>query len=242
MKTYQVTQNGIARYNVTGKFFRLLTNVNPVDVVFFSGASAVDMATGMDSGFWAEFDVEFDAVQITTAGNEAVKFLVGATRAGLDRMVGSVAVTTLPAVTVNNPFLVTEQRGLGFTSCWSNSAAITANVPITVYAGANPNGIDIYAAKAMVSSAANIPHGGFFISPLGINATVPASGLSAAGSAAAHILMLHASAHYTQWTMACELPNPIRIPAGNGLFFYCSANLTANQTNLNQQYCLFEVL
>lgn len=97
MRTYSLTFSGQQRFNTPGRLFRLLSTVNPVTVELYRNGAVVSIAEDVEAGFWAKEDKGFDAVEIITGAAELVKFLIGESDAGLDRTVGTVEVSNLPA-------------------------------------------------------------------------------------------------------------------------------------------------
>jgi len=81
--TVQETFNGPRDFPVSGKFFRLLSTVNPVDLDFLAeGGGISDYAKQVSTGYYGH--LRFDRVRITTGANEQVKFVVSDDRAGID--------------------------------------------------------------------------------------------------------------------------------------------------------------
>ena len=220
MQTYQQTLNGLSRIGISGKYFRLLSTVNPVDVSFYRGASKVDVALQMEAGFWAEFDSTFDAVEITTGAAESVKFIVGNTRAGYDRMAGTVSVSNMPAsqivATAAGVALQVEQRGALFTSSFASNAASVANTPVQLIAPAqNVNGIDIYSCEVMDAFNA----GGSTFAVLA-KAAAPVSLYDG------DILLtpnMGMAFYNTWWGLFASLQVPLRIAAGKGVYYFPNA-------------------
>lgn len=98
MRTYTQTISGNQRFNTPGRLFRLLSTVNPVKVEAYLGGAVVSVAEDVEGGFWFTQEQGFDAVAITTAASEQVKFLIGESDAGFDRTVGTVSVSNLQGV------------------------------------------------------------------------------------------------------------------------------------------------
>lgn len=71
------------RVNVGGAFFRLLSGAG-IDVRFMRGGAVIGEADGMDSGFFARTNEgeRFDGVELTSAGLQSAKVLIGEAEAG----------------------------------------------------------------------------------------------------------------------------------------------------------------
>lgn len=79
-------------FSISGQFFRLISNVSPVDVEFYLRGQKIGEALQMDSGFYSD-GMSFDRVDVTTGALEVVKFGVTDRRMGYDRSAGSVVIT-----------------------------------------------------------------------------------------------------------------------------------------------------
>jgi hypothetical protein len=77
--TKNETFNGVRDFPITGHYFELLSTVNPVDVVLY-GANDVVLAreSQVTAGYYVDRRAKdrFERIEITTGGNEAVKFFV----------------------------------------------------------------------------------------------------------------------------------------------------------------------
>lgn len=151
MRTFSQTFSGQQRFNIPGRMFRLLSTVNPVTVEFYKNGSVISRADDVDAGFWAEEDTGFDAIEIITAGSELVKFMVGASRAGVDRLIGTVTVNNQQGVFAQAAHTVTNasaellaEKATRRTLLIQNNHA-TGNIFVTLDGGAATagNGIKI---------------------------------------------------------------------------------------------------
>lgn len=81
------------------RFFRLVTTVTPVDVVFYTAeGKELERAEGVEAGYSETFALPFGRVTIASAAAQTVKaFTRMASKVGYDRSAGSVVVTNLPA-------------------------------------------------------------------------------------------------------------------------------------------------
>jgi hypothetical protein len=83
MITVQETFAGPRDFPLSGKFFRLLACVNPVDIKFSSGASPSEQADAVTAGFYHRKD--FERVRVVAApGGDTVKFIVSDGDTGID--------------------------------------------------------------------------------------------------------------------------------------------------------------
>lgn len=74
---------------LSGRYFRLLETVNPVDIQLGRGGKASEKLEGVEAGAWARIPAAaepFDTIVITAAGAEAVKFVISDGEAGYDRL------------------------------------------------------------------------------------------------------------------------------------------------------------
>jgi len=84
MITVSETFTGPRDFPLSGKYFKLLSTVNPVDLFFFGegGQSVSDQATAVTRGFFCRLG--FERIRIVTGGNETVKFVVSSADAGIE--------------------------------------------------------------------------------------------------------------------------------------------------------------
>lgn len=92
MQTIEQTWTGKNSFTVPGGYFRLLSTVNAVDVVFYLKGQEVGRALQMQAGLAAD-GIAFDRVDITTGGAETVKFIVSDSPIRYDRMTGDFVVS-----------------------------------------------------------------------------------------------------------------------------------------------------
>lgn len=130
------------KLNLVGSYFRLLTTSGAVDVKFLrQNMSVGDSASQVEAGYYAIPEGGFDAVELTSATAQTVKFAVTRGRGGYDRVIGDV--TTILATTVTNTAGVsvgaaatalvaaaTARRGLRFYNAgtadvWLGGAGVT---------------------------------------------------------------------------------------------------------------------
>ncbi len=103
MLTVTETINGRKEFQITGRFFRLLSTVNPVDVRLHT-AGPTSLALQVEKGFYSR--EPFDKISITTGASESVKFVVADDEAGYDRSFTTVSqaqtLVNVPDVAVGN--------------------------------------------------------------------------------------------------------------------------------------------
>lgn len=85
------------RYNVTGRYFRLIETTGPVSLTFYRRSAEIAESLLVEAGYsesWLETDEGFEAVEVVSATAQQIKFAVR-TESSLsyDRAVGNVAVT-----------------------------------------------------------------------------------------------------------------------------------------------------
>jgi hypothetical protein len=87
--------------SIPGRYFRILSSgLNSVDVEFFKNNSAVgEKATAVDAGYYGIPEHGFDRVDVTSSTTQTVKVALGSGAGGYDRTVGTVDVSSLPAIT-----------------------------------------------------------------------------------------------------------------------------------------------
>lgn len=90
------------RLNGTGKYFRVLSNVEAIDVRMFNMGRVTYEAKGVEAGFYVMPDGGFDAVEVVaTANPQLVKVAISDGAGGYDRYSGTVNLATAASV-VNN--------------------------------------------------------------------------------------------------------------------------------------------
>lgn len=85
MQTIEETWSGAKPWNIEGRFFKIMATVNPVDVVLIDPDGTVQKALQVEAGF--KFVGSFKRIEITTAANEKVKFVISDGDAGDDRVI-----------------------------------------------------------------------------------------------------------------------------------------------------------
>jgi len=81
-----------------GNFFMLIETSGVCDVEFFRNGTSIAKANAVEAGYKSEFIVPFTRVDVSTPAPQTVKVGISSEgRGGYDRLIGSVAVTALPA-------------------------------------------------------------------------------------------------------------------------------------------------
>jgi len=113
MQTYrqEIAAAGTWRLGVPGSYFRLLSLIGPVDVVFLRHGTPVFTAGQVLDGFWSKPAGGFDEVMITSASAQTVTLGITTGDAGYDRTAGKVAITNVNGAFVNSAKTVTSASG-----------------------------------------------------------------------------------------------------------------------------------
>lgn len=96
------------KFHEIGKYFHILETVSAVDVRFFKNGAIFAEAVGMEAGFYSQPRDGFDAIEISSAGAQDIKFALSDGTGGYNRTTGSVQITgqqgafTQAAETVTN--------------------------------------------------------------------------------------------------------------------------------------------
>jgi hypothetical protein len=87
-KKFSITTiNGTVEFDVAGRYFKLLSTVNPVDVELLRDGVGALLASGVEGGFYQKGT--FTKIRITHTAAEAVSFLVAPDEGGSDRFTGT---------------------------------------------------------------------------------------------------------------------------------------------------------
>lgn len=97
-----ITAGGAVKRFVVANYFHMLETVSAVDIKFFKDGAIFAEAVGMEAGFYAEPARGFDAFEISSAAAQTVKVATSDGTGGYNRTVGTVSVSSLPAVSVSN--------------------------------------------------------------------------------------------------------------------------------------------
>lgn len=246
MNSEKITQTftGLVAWSVAGRYFKLLETANPVTVSLFRAGVKVLSAVNVEGGFYQRID--FDRVEITTGGAEAVSWMYAPAEGGSDRFTGAVTISGTPNVNVSdraprllgiaygslgqiaqesiggvNALSVSERAylaGVNFVSVTVINSTATETV---LAAGSNPNGAIVWRSQIL-------------------------SGTGAAGHATRIVLLAKSSVPTTTTDGVCvnmcscyspavsadtgnvmansTLERPRFIPAGLGLYFYNGGN------------------
>lgn len=205
--------------NGTADFFRLLSTVGPVTVEFYYQGREIAERVDVEAGFAEQFrTVQFDRVDITSATAQLVQWETAlGSEIRYDRGAASITGTvaldsaTLAALEqINNrPEVPTGSFGDG--------AAMTLNVPITVFTpAANTNGAILLSASISLVIGAQITTQTFLS-----KASPPASVVDG------QVLLMNVHGGIisgSNYSSGANLPMPQFIPAGHGLYFISEAN------------------
>lgn len=101
MQTIEQTWTGKNSFTVPGRYFRLLETVNAVDIVFYLKGQEVGRALQMRAGLAAD-GLDFDRIEITTGGAEAVKFIVSNSPIRYDRLSGDMDINNTAGAYTNS--------------------------------------------------------------------------------------------------------------------------------------------
>lgn len=165
---------GLREFVVTAHYFELLATVNPVDIKIY-GRDGVVLADDrqVESGYFHERHglAAFERIEITTGGNEAVKWIISDGTSGnrkaadvIDRAarllgivygaLGQIAQAAIGGINA----LVTTPRGFIYGASYASTTAKAANTPDTVFsAAANVNGAIVWDARFISSISASSP-------------------------------------------------------------------------------------
>lgn len=96
LQTISMTAAGSVEFNEPGRFFRLLSATDAVDVFFYRQGQEIARAEGITGGYAESFDQVFDRFKITSSAAQSVQFV--------SRLGSSVSFDTPPNgnVTVTN--------------------------------------------------------------------------------------------------------------------------------------------
>jgi hypothetical protein len=89
LATVQQTFNGANPFPIGGRYFRLLSTVNPVDVKLGRGLKLYEKMDQVEAGAWylvPDGQDDFSDILITTGASELVKFVVTDGTMGYDRL------------------------------------------------------------------------------------------------------------------------------------------------------------
>lgn len=212
---------------VSGSYFELIDCASPVDVLLTdrSGGQRARMIGAAQTHHVK--NTPYEAIQITSASNQAIRFAYGSGEAGTRNTAGSVNVLNavaldaatlaalesidLNAATIN---ALAGQYSYG-TSNFNTVAAFVANTPVQIFApAANINGCRLHQATLMA----------------GAPSAVIGSILAKSGAAPASVTdgdnLGTGRGYYTAGsnpTSFVETAENILIPAGKGLWAICNA-------------------
>lgn len=90
--TIQETWLGKKRFRIPGRYVRLLSTLNPVNVKLGRGMKYFDSFDLVEAGAWSRVrpgEPDFDSVMVETSTSELCKFMIADGDAGYDRLITS---------------------------------------------------------------------------------------------------------------------------------------------------------
>lgn len=160
MQTIEQTWTGKNTFTVPGRYFRLLSTVNPVDVYFYMKGQLIGQALQMLAGLAAD-GLDFDRIEISTGGAEAVKFIVSASPIRYDRLSGDMDINNTAGGYTNSRATVLSS---GVSTLLAASATrrycLVQNNDTSVAIRLTMDGVNPTASQGI-----RIPAGGYWESP-----------------------------------------------------------------------------
>lgn len=160
MQTIEQTWSGKNTFTVPGRYFRLLDNVSPVDIVFYLKGQEVGKALQMRAGLAAD-GIDFDRIDITTGASELVKFIVSWAPIRYDRLSGDMDVNNTSGGYTNSRASVLSS---GVSTLLAANAArrycLVQNNDTSVAVRLTMDGVNPTTAQGV-----RIPAGGYWESP-----------------------------------------------------------------------------
>lgn len=194
------------RFNVTGRFVRLMSATGAVEITYFINGSEIGRTGNVQAGYAEEFDEVFDAFTVVDksgAGNTIEILYRMNSRARYDRSAGNVAITN----TQNSPIPVSSV-GQGYGGAFVSNTALGANAAQVVVApGANLNGVIIHRAQLKSYNSTAVP-----MTVLIAKASAPAGVIDGD-------VILSPDTFVGGYTSHGKLEDSIVVPAGKGLYF-----------------------
>ncbi len=197
-------------FALTGAYFEIIDATFPVDVTLsdYYGAQR-----GLMKAAEASFNLkgtDFSVIQITSASAQTIRFAYGTGEAGTRRAAGAVSIVGTVPVDLIAADVDAIRRPELPAAFWNNSAALSANVAVQIFAAAsNTNGAILWSAQS-VDTNASFNHQAFIA-----RATAPA------GPNDSEIILsaVNCAGLSTSFYQSCDLKIPQRIARGLGLFF-----------------------
>jgi hypothetical protein len=180
MQTVEQTWAGKNSFAVSGRYFRLLSCVNAVDIVFFMRGQKIGEALGFDAGLAAD-GLDFDRIELTTAGEENVKFIISNSPIRYDRLSGDVQVTNTAGPYTNSratvlssgvTLLLAADANRRYVLVQNNDAAVALRVTM--------DGVDPTTAQGV-----RVPAGGSYECPPGFAPTGAIKAIAESGAGCA---------------------------------------------------------
>lgn len=136
MRTVIQTFTGAANWDlaVGGKWFRLIANPLPVDVIFYRGGQEVYKAEGMEAGFFAVPDGGFDRVTIIVGAAQTVKVAISNGQGGYDGATAVISGTVVTQFVAPQHVIVDTAPSVNFNG--SQPIHFNGNQPVIVKQGA----------------------------------------------------------------------------------------------------------
>lgn len=191
------------RFNVTGRFVRLMSSTGPVEITYFINGSEIARTGIIKAGYAEEFDEVFDAFTVKDLSGAAntVEILYRMnSRARYDRSEGNVSVT---GGTLNQVSKTVAADAKVWTVNYKTLTAMAANSADQIIApAANVNGLEITRADLMC-----ITGGGAMA--LVAKATPPANTMDGTVLAVS----------FASASNALKIETPLYVPPGLGLYF-----------------------
>lgn len=160
MQTIEQTWTGKNTFAVPGRYFRLLSTVNPVDVYFYLKGQLIGQALQMQAGLAAD-GLDFDRIEITTGGAEAVKFIVSDSPIRYDRLSGDMDVNNTAGAYTNSRATVLSSGVSTLLAADANRRyVLVQNNDTSVSLRLTMDGVD-----PTTTQGVRIPPGGFWESP-----------------------------------------------------------------------------
>lgn len=193
-------------FALSGEYFEVIDAPNPIDVLLsdFNGAQRARMNQAAAS-FYSK-GVAYGVIQITSASAQTIRFAYGTGETGTRRSTGSVTVSG--AIALDAPTIAALNQIEQPSGFFASKSLLAANTAQQVFAsGSNINGAIIWSAEAYTRGGNE-------------QALIAKSGPAPLTVVDGNVLLTPLRSDYTTANnSSMALQRPIRIAAGQGLFF-----------------------
>lgn len=223
---------GSARLAIGGDYFRILILTSVVTVRLYKAGRIISEAANILAGYWSKPTSGFDEVEIVSPGAQTVYIGTLFGTGGYDRAAGdfnitgstgdatvrnkdtngnsidTIAITAAPALATRK--MTVQDVGIVYGASFQSNSVLGAAGTAQVFAAAsNPNGAIVWLAQGFTASAS----GNHSISLLA-KATAPTTSIDG------DLIYCDAPVTAANVSPNHELPRPVFIPAGKGLFWW----------------------